>query len=74
MPRLSLAEQFRRFRRHHKHISQKELARAMGVSPRTVAGIELGETPGNRHTRNKFMLLKAKHDQEERKPKCQKKW
>jgi DNA-binding transcriptional regulator YiaG len=53
-----LAEQIREAR-EDAHLSQVELARELGVSPRTVQNWESGKTPQPRHRRAIASFLSA---------------
>lgn len=59
---MNIAQKFRIWRRDHKHITQKEFARALGVSYETVRKIEQGKRGAGRKTITKFAELKARHE------------
>lgn len=63
---ISLGEKFRRWRRNHKHLSQKDFARVLGVSQVTVEKIEQGRRKGSRATFQKFIQLQERHQQWQR--------
>jgi predicted transcriptional regulator len=58
---VNLAPRFRHWRETHKHISQVEFARALGVSRDTVNSIEMGRRRAGRKTIQKFKELVDRH-------------
>jgi len=58
---ISWATRFKNWRRDHKHLTQPEFARALGVSLRTVKAIELEESRPSRMTKLKFKELEERH-------------